>query len=404
MKPPYDHYFWQLREIQRTLDRLQPQLRALDSIPQSIQDQIDQLAALQDKFTLPPYYLDVVERIQESLHVNPTLEQLPFLGSSEMQLIYDFRRRQNELDSLARDVMGAEALLQSPTERVVESLVSIEALLSSAHLSDQLLEAATQPQRAFQEFASQQLEIAADAASNIEKTNRLYLIDSAADLLDEMNSGIELAVLMNPSLGDVVLSTDWQVNLYAELAEGIKSIDFEETELDFETVVAESCPGRVTELGSKLVRLVYDLNTEAEREGKPSIFKPTTKLLYACSVIPTRIATDEESFDHLVDQLFFLLYEGSGRASRLTERKSRDHFEALWRVKHLRLSARHDVDHGSDLEKKNRTIGEAYAVLIGSVIPRTKPDWCRAQVTLYSQLVEMLEVLWFGEGTEGEIS
>jgi hypothetical protein len=120
---PYDHYFWQLREIQRTLDRLQPQLRALDSIPL----------------------------------VDP---------GSDRSACYLAGRVHTT--SFTKGISGI-----------------------------------CKPARA------------ADAASNIEKTNRLYLIDSAADLLDEMNSGIESAVLMNPSLGDVVLS---KVSLACSLA------------------------------------------------------------------------------------------------------------------------------------------------------------------------------------------
>jgi hypothetical protein len=120
-----------------------------------------------------------------------------------------------------------------------------------------------------------------------------------------------------------------------------------------------------------------------------------------CGIIPTRVATDEQSFGEIVDQLYFLLYEGSGAASRLRERCSNDQLAALWRLKHLRTGVRHDVGHGGskDVEKKNRQIGEAYKSLIAMVMPRSRPDWTRAQVALYGQLVEMLEFIWY-EGEE----
>jgi hypothetical protein len=74
--------------------------------------------------------------------------------------------------------------------------------------------------------------------------------------------------------------------------------------------------------------------------------------------------------------------------------------EALWRLKHLRLGFRHDVDHGSDRDvvKKNRQIGEAFKALINEVIPRDESEWRTAQVKLYQELIDMLEQIWYGDG------
>ena len=365
---------------------------------------MDRLATVRDRFTLPTHYLDAVERIREALEKQPRLEQLQFLGRRENnEVLHDLRQRQIELDRLLRRFTGAELAFQMPTERIVASLASTEALLNSKRLSDHVLEAAIQPQLAYQDFARHQLELAA-ATSDIGKANRLHLVDSAADLLQAMNSALELAVLMNPELPETLRFPQPGVNLYAELEVELEDLDLEEPDVDVEDAVVDSGSGRVAELGSQLVRLVYDFNTEAEREGKPAIFKPTTKALYACALIPTRVATDEQSFNELVDHLYFLLYEGSGTADRLTERRSAEEFEALWRVKHLRLGARHDVDHGSSVATKNRDIGKAYVALIGSVMPRSRSEWIQAQVSLYSQLVDMLEDLWFGEDSEPEVS
>ena len=156
----------------------------------------------------------------------------------------------------------------------------------------------------------------------------------------------------------------------------------------------------IATLGDRLVQLVYDLNVEAEREGKAPLFKPTTKALMACAVIPSRVAFDSTSFNEVTDHLFFLLYEGSGSAQRLTARLDERKLTALWTLKHLRLGSRHDIDHGTerDAEKKNRQVGEAYKQLVGSVAPRSKNEWMNAQVALYKKLVEMLKQVWFGEG------
>ena len=47
MNTHFDHYFWQLRELQRAIDQLQPQLRTLDSIPCTVGEQIDGLLQAQ---------------------------------------------------------------------------------------------------------------------------------------------------------------------------------------------------------------------------------------------------------------------------------------------------------------------------------------------------------------------
>jgi len=288
-----------------------------------------------------------------------------------------------------------------PEQRIIESLVPIEALHNTVQLNDELLRIATLPQQAFQEFSSQQLKLAAVTTSDIARMNLLSIVDSAADLLDDMNSGLRLAVLMDRTFAKTVLPIDYpvpiKINLYIELKKDLDSIDLEDPEFDAEEAVADSNATQIAELGKQIIRLVYNLNTETERENRPTIFKPTSKTGLACSIIPTSIATNEESFNRQIDQLFFLLYEGSGSAKRLIEKKPAEHFEALWRVKHLRLSARHDIDHGSksQIDKKHRNIAAAYTALIGSPVPRTGSDWCQAQVNLYAQLVEMLEDLWF---------
>ena len=396
----YDHYFWQLREIQRTLDRLQPQLdNMMKVIPSAVQAQLDQLRWIQESYTLPTEYLDAVTTIQKALQSSPVLDDLSLLTSSEGRFLREIGKRQEELQLLTERIAGAQDLIRLPAEWVVESLVPIEALLKSRDMSEQVLQAMTLPQLAYQSFAESQLELAATATSKSVRTNRLLFVDAAGQLLEDMTKGFELALLMEKSLSTSEVKPEWEVNVYAELAARAEDVDFEDEEFDAEAFVYESCEGKVTELGSRLIRLVYDLNTEAEREGRSPVFKPTTKNLYACGTIPICVATEDGTFNYVVDQLYFLLYEGSGSSNRLKKARSAKHFEALDRLRDLRLGGRHDVDHGKqkDIEKKNRNVGEAFYNLIGIVVPRDPLDWCRAQVALYQQLVDMLEKLWFGD-------
>lgn len=96
------------------------------------------------------------------------------------------------------------------------------------------------------------------------------------------------------------------------LDQELEVLDLEESAIDVEVAVQESGPGMIAALGAQLVQLVYNLNVEAEREGEAPVFKPTTKALMACAVIPSRVACDSASFNEVTDHLFFLLYEGSG--------------------------------------------------------------------------------------------
>ncbi len=374
---------------------MQSQRRLLEGIPRSFQDQIDQLIAVRDRFTLPPDYLDAMERVQETLGQQCRIEQLALLSQWDNELLRALRRRQDEIDELARQMLPPRPAFSLPSEHIAFSLAATEALLELKRLDKGLLEVALQPQLAFQDFARHQLQLAS-AASEALRESRLMLIDAAADLLPAMSSGLELALLIHPQAwaGEAPLP---RVNVYTELETELEAVDLEKPETDVEAAVAESRAGRVADLGQRLIRLVYDLNAEAEREGLPAVFKPTNRSFYACLVIPTRVATDERDFGEVVDHLYFLLYEGAGDARRLTERIAAERLEALWRLKQLRLGFRHDVDHGSEAGEKNRKIGKAYEALIGAVTPRSRSDWARAQVALYEQLVQMLEDLWFGE-------
>ncbi len=94
-----------------------------------------------------------------------------------------------------------------------------------------------------------------------------------------------------------------------------------------------------------------------------------------------------------MDQLFFLLYEGAGTDNcRLLGIIDDSDLQPLWRVKHLRLDFRHDIEHGEvrDIARKHEKIGGAYEALIGKRSVTERVEWVRVQLSLYEQLFEML--------------
>ena len=66
-----------------------------------------------------------------------------------------------------------------------------------------------------------------------------------------------------------------------------------------------------------------------------------------------------------MDTLYFLIYEGSGNAKRLTELMTDEELTTVWWIKTLRTSIRHDVDHGDERKSKRKhlEIGEVYSAL-----------------------------------------
>ena len=407
MSNPYDHFFWQLREIQRTLDQLAPRLEVYSSIPDALAKQFDLFRSLEERFTLPTFQLEAIDRVRDQLTASERwFDALTSLAETQAALFSRIEVSSAQLADLTTRFSALAELAKNPIESIVDSLVPFEALANSIGLSGSLLDAAVQPVVAFESFIEGQRARLESTASAFEMRNRLEFIDAAGRLLEDTSNAAELAILMTRDLTPTPFPEDWQVNLYLSLAQAADEVDLSDEEFSADEFVDERCEAGIVDRGRRLVRLIFDLNTEAEREGEELVFKPTNKSQHACMIVPTQVATDDRTFDFVVDQLYFLLYEGSGEASRLISKWGDEHLGALWRLKHLRLGARHDVAHGDkkSIAKKMKTIAAAFSALIGSTVPKLRRDWCRAQLALYEQLIEMLEALWFGDRTEADDS
>lgn len=398
MTTPYEQFFRQQIELHHALERMRPMLDFVDLVPRFHFDVVDQLDRLRQQLTFPTEYLASLQRIHGALDLNPVLESFQLISALDSEAVRALQRQQSEIGEILKTFASPITEFQA-MQRTIESVASTEALLGLHRLSESSVEMALQPQLAFQEFAKRNLELAM-AGSEIGRQNRLLIVDASADLLYPISRGLDLAALMRPTNKDLWKGSIRRVNVYSALDQELEGFDLERGPVDAESVVEESLPGKIAELGGELVQLVYDLNVESEREGHAPMFKPTTKALMACALVPSRVAFDSSSFGEIIDSLFFLLYEGSGSAQRLAARCDKSRLEPLWTLKHLRLGSRHDVNHGTERDalKKNHQVGEAYMRLVGRVAPRTKSEWMTAQVVLYKDLVEMLEHIWYGDG------
>lgn len=387
----YDRLFWQQRELEKTLAELR-RLPLRELLPSSLLTQMHELELLKARFSLPPSYLSVSDEIQKSLaaslQADETFREIARLQLEVPRVFNTIEGTINRIGAdLARSTNDAAFAIQAMTE----SLIPPEALLRIGQIEPSLVNVALRPHFAFEEFVSARL-AAADAASEVFRANTLEVISSASHLLSQMARGPELASLLLPPNVEILPLPD--VNVFTIIETNLGGVDLGTEEAD--TGVAEAPPGKVVELGVRIIDLAYNLNVEAEREGREMVFKPTNRSMRAFYVVTSHVAYDEVSFGEVVDHLYFLLYEGSGEAKRLTELLPENRLEALWRLKNLRLGLRHDVDHGSESEyrKKAEKIGAAYSALVGRSVPRSSAEWSQAQIELYRELVEMLDALW----------
>lgn len=213
MTSPFEHFFWQQRELQRVLEGIRPMLDALDSIPRSLIDSVAKLDLLRDQFTLPPEYLASTRRIQEVVALRPAIESFELLSGLNSPTIKAFQRQQSEIDEIVETIPTPASAIDATMQRMINSVASTEALLGLQRLSGPLVELALQPQLAFQKFAKKHLDLAA-AGSEIARQNRLLLVDASVDLLDLIKKGFELAALMRPTHEDLWLGSRPDVNVY----------------------------------------------------------------------------------------------------------------------------------------------------------------------------------------------
>lgn len=148
-------------------------------------------------------------------------------------------------------------------------------------------------------------------------------------------------------------------------------------------------------LARYLCHLVTEINNLAVANGREPVFKPTNRLVEGAAGLPFIVATSRVEFQDFINLLFQMLYEGSGRAERLTGDLADGELGPLWQFKQVRLWVFHDVEHGDDrdIAEKQRKIADAFRQLIGKPAPESEDDYRIAQVRLLESLMGMLGLL-----------
>lgn len=388
-------------------DLMQRQMRIFqEALPTSI-------AHISPSLSLLKQLSDSVERFKGQFDAVRHMDQYASAIAEAIQLqpsnIWEeIFRKQSEIEQSQKTFLSVIANLHDPVlppiDRINDHLARFAAIYECYDLSNKSFQFILQPSIAYQEFVTEQFMRLEDDNAEI-ALRRAKIVDLSGNLLTASQMASEIALNARIDAeeesdengeGDELTGFDenkMPVNLYKVLNQHVGYVYRPQTSTNVAEAFTTAKPARICSFGVAIVELIYQINNSATRNGEASIFKPTNRGIYACSIIPTRIAQNEQDFAEVIDHLYFLLYEGSGTAKRLTPFVDDATLDFLWLLKHLRLSFRHDIEHGSEKEitKKHQNIATAYKKLIGMGQARTPKDWTLAQLVLYENLVLMLD-------------
>lgn len=407
--PPDDQWFRKLIEQQKQFEKL------FDPIPESIKQQqklIDNL-----NLTASSYRVDIFQKahIKDYLSIAGISKDYLYLQQEIENNLGSVAAISKELESLKKStgfdsVLAAQENLyrlqdQFAPNRDLFDLPSarIESVLAAAEATSRLLS----PQSFFtditlssvaeyQSFIDRQYKYL-KFDSGIVAEHRIEISELSGDLFELINASLEIGVAIEsqeeyPS-EKIIHSESYTSGLYGQVNQHLGFAYSNRFSGEIEPIFNKSIPVRISRLGYAITEQIYKINSFFESNGKDPVFKPTSQTMRACAIIPSLIARNETEFNLLVDHLFFLLYEGSGNAKRLISITNESFFDPLWKVKHLRLAARHDIDHGSkrEIEKKRDKIRDTYVSLIDRPLPIKQGDWQKVQLQFYVEIDLMLQ-------------
>ena len=145
-------------------------------------------------------------------------------------------------------------------------------------------------------------------------------------------------------------------------------------------------------MAHEVADLLFTANESAAAIDGDDAFKMTTKSSRALKRLGGACET-QERFGELVDDLYFLVYEGSGSCKRLPSPPP----EFAMDVKFLRTHIRHDLDHGDPKDAAGKRVRGASILkkyLGVQVLEMASPGQFRAaHLRLLERLREMLKAL-----------
>ncbi|MCB2170985.1 MAG: hypothetical protein KQI78_25280 [Deltaproteobacteria bacterium] len=407
--PPGNNWFRKFFEEQQRLQKL------LNPFPKSIMQHQEMLASLRfpaleyqnsilEQASIKNYlsiagfsneYLTVQQQIQNSLgNIGGITKEIELLKKSSL---YDsILAAQENLYRLQDQFAKTRSLFELPSTRI-ESVLAAAETTSRMFQPDKLFSDYTLSSVAeYQKFIDKQFKLIRHD-NQIIADRRMQVTELSGGLFELINASLDIGVALEDEEGyqseEVRSDTIIQSGLYGHVNQHLGFVYSNRYSGEVETSFNNSIPAQISCLGYAITELIFKINSICENNSQDRVFKPTSCTMRACATIPSLIARSESEFHFLVDQLFFLLYEGSGSAKRLLPILDQSLLEPLWKVKHLRLVARHDIDHGSagDIKKKREKIKDAYVSLIAKPLPINQSDWQKAQLQIYFEIELMLQ-------------
>lgn len=407
--PPDDGWFRKFLEEQRRMEKLlnpfsetiMQHQRLLDSInlpALEYQRSILEQASIRDYLSVAGIsndFLSMQQEIQNSLgSIGGMTKEIELLKNSTQ--FDSIIAAQENLYRLQDQFAQTRDLFELPATRIESVLAAAEATSRLFHPHNSFSDFTLSSIAEYQSFLDKQYKLI-QHDNEIIADRRMQITELSGGLFEIINASLDIGVALEEKEGyqskEVINDEIIHSGLYGQVNQHLGFVYSGRYRGEIETSFNNSIPARISCLGYAITEQIFKINSICENNGQNQVFKPTSRTMRACATIPSLIARCETDFYFLIDHLFFLLYEGSGTANRLIPILSEPLLEPLWKVKHLRLAARHDIDHGSrrEIVKKRAKIRNAYVSLIAQPLPIKQSDWQKAQLQIYVEIDLMLQ-------------
>lgn len=158
--------------------------------------------------------------------------------------------------------------------------------------------------------------------------------------------------------------------------------------------VANTLSARIHAVGQEVANLRYSINVSSQTRDSEAVFKPTIKSEHFNVLLVTSVVRTRREFEEFSEGLFEYVYESSGGWKRITPYLV-DFPKVADAIKHLRLYAAHDIEHGDEkrIRRKAAQVGDHLERLCGKRVPSKQVDWMRAQLRFLEELAAFLRQL-----------
>lgn len=223
-----------------------------------------------------------------------------------------------------------------------------------------------------------------DFLSEIE---RLYIEsgENSYDLIDETLAFLDNADLIMKNYRDykIKYEKNWEENMKIKADKFNEDLKNERSKPIFNSNINSDL--------DKFRQLYYRIDKVSKYHGEDPIFKLTTK--GSQSLTDLIIPYSEREFKEFIENLFVIVYEGSGSGKRLPLKL--DQKRTLTKLKELRNHFVHDQEHGnpSEIRRKHKLIGNIFHEIIGTKAPSKDEHWSFASSEILKRINVFLSLI-----------